>query len=525
MNNRHGEPGRHILYRAATGDASHDSEDRFPQPRCHPKTREEMLDVLLNWTSGIEPPARRISGDYAYHRLFEANENEAHGSSSDIPSSPILWLHGPAGAGKSAIAQSLCQKLEADGRLGASFFFKRGHPSRGHVKRLVATIAYQLALRLPDFNDHVSRNVENDPSLVDKSFSIQVEKLIVEPSRRSQHPSPALVVVIDGLDECDRQTVQQEILHSIGRAVHDQQLPLRFLVASRPEPHIRESFAGALFGLHCPVNIEESFKDVRKYLLDEFARVQREHRGTMTMVPSPWPSPETIQKLVDKSSGYFIYASTVIKFIDDRNFRPTQRLDVIMGVKEPECGSPVAALDQLYTQILSQVSTRPQLLQILAALVAQINLPVGYLEQLLELERGDVPLALRGLHSVISGLVNENGRGFSDWSLGQGIGIHHASFRDFLQDPTRAGIFYVGGGPCQTELARHILKAFSHMPDAPRLDRRPHVAWYLPIESLGNFMASTEPSSDLVSLLHFFNPDFLFQMTNDRDQIIASVLN
>jgi hypothetical protein len=116
--------GLHILYRAAAGDATHDAEDRFPQPRCHPETRKKMLDVLWNWTCGIEPPTTLIFEDYE-------NVHASDNSSSDTNFSPIVWLHGPAGAGKSAIAQSLCQKLEEEGHLRASFFFKRGHPSRG----------------------------------------------------------------------------------------------------------------------------------------------------------------------------------------------------------------------------------------------------------------------------------------------------------------------------------------------------------------------------------------------------------
>ncbi|KAJ7855877.1 hypothetical protein B0H14DRAFT_3448701 [Mycena olivaceomarginata] len=40
---------------------------------------------------------------------------------------PICWLHGPAGAEKSTIMQTLCQQLQDAGRLGGAFFFKRGH--------------------------------------------------------------------------------------------------------------------------------------------------------------------------------------------------------------------------------------------------------------------------------------------------------------------------------------------------------------------------------------------------------------
>ncbi|KAJ7790984.1 hypothetical protein B0H14DRAFT_2203462, partial [Mycena olivaceomarginata] len=83
--------------------------------------------------------------------------------------------------------------------------------------------------------------------------------------------------------------------------------PLRFFVASRSEPHIRETFMGVLTGSHQPLNILQSFDDIRKYLVDEFARIHREHHKTMARVPSPWPSTEIIENLVDKSSGYFIY--------------------------------------------------------------------------------------------------------------------------------------------------------------------------------------------------------------------------
>ncbi|KAJ7204826.1 hypothetical protein GGX14DRAFT_646481 [Mycena pura] len=448
---RSGEPGLHILCRAAAGDATHDSEDRYSEPRCHPETRTKMLDVLWKWTSGTEPPTK---GTVA--------------SSLDNPSSPILWLHGPAGAGESAIAQSICQKLEEEARLGASFFFKRGHSSRGHAKRLCATIAYQLALLLPELKRHISQSVENDPSLVDKSLEIQLQKLIIEPLRLRQTrmgatATPGLVVVIDGLDECEDPNIQQRILLLISRAVDKQQLPIRFLVASRPEPHICEIFSGALNGIHSPVNVEQSFEDVRRYLLDEFTRIHDEHRTTMAMVPYPWPSQEMVDTLVRKSSGYFIYASTVVKFIDNKNCRPGERLEMIVGIKEPDSGSPFAALDRLYTGILSQVHARPLVLKILTVILAGHKLLPSYIDQLLELESGDVLLALRELHSVIK--ITENCLDF-----------HHNSFHDFLKDPARAGIFYVGHSH-QMDLCRHILRALSYAHDHPSLNRHGHVSW------------------------------------------------
>jgi hypothetical protein len=112
--------------------------------------------------------------------------------------------------------------------------------------------------------------------------------------------------------------------------------------------------------------VGQSFEDVRKYLEDEFSRIHREHHETMAGVWSPWPSPEVIKYLVEKSSGYFIYAATVIKFVDDRNFRPTEQLAVLQDTSHSE--SPFNDLDQLYMQILSTVPACHRLLPILRAL-------------------------------------------------------------------------------------------------------------------------------------------------------------
>ncbi|KAF7334525.1 NACHT domain-containing protein [Mycena venus] len=132
----------------------------------------------------------------------------------------ILCLYGPAGAGKSAIAQSFCRLLEEEGQLGASIFFKRAHSSRGNGKRLFPTIPYQLAALLPELNRGISQKVEEKPSILERSLSIQLQKLILEPSQKSIH-GRALVIVLDGLDEREGQSNQQEILRAIESVTYE----------------------------------------------------------------------------------------------------------------------------------------------------------------------------------------------------------------------------------------------------------------------------------------------------------------
>ncbi|KAJ7280766.1 hypothetical protein C8J57DRAFT_1020656, partial [Mycena rebaudengoi] len=117
------------------------------------------------------------------------------------------WLHGPAGAGKSAIMRTLSEPQNA-GRFGGGFFFKRGHATCGNAQTLFATLAYQLSLRIPQLKSAISQVVEEDPSVVVRSMTVQIQKLILDPCRSLDNLEPP-VIILDGLDECEGHRVQQ----------------------------------------------------------------------------------------------------------------------------------------------------------------------------------------------------------------------------------------------------------------------------------------------------------------------------
>ncbi|KAJ7020072.1 hypothetical protein C8F04DRAFT_1145424 [Mycena alexandri] len=404
-----GETGINILHRSVALEALYDSADSYPQPRCHPETRTKMLDKLDNWCT----------------------ENNSHVH-------PICWLHGPAGAGKSAIMQTLSRQLQDTGRLGAAFFFKRLHPTRGNAKVLFATLAHQLAENHGPFRPVISQVVERYPSIVQRDMEVQLRHLIIDPCQ-TLTDAPPPILLIDGLDECQDEHIQQQILRLIGHTVCQCPTGIRFLVASRPESHIREIIEDSSFDrLLTSVNVQRSFNDVRTYLQDEFARIHREHPQTMKEVQTPWPSPEILDDLVEKSSGYFVYASTVIKFVDDPYFRPTERLEIVQNLKATQYDAPFAALDQLYIQILSGVPAqfRSRLCDILQCVVHSTIFSSKEIDHILGLRPGDAQLILRGLHSLLEVPPYDKA-----WP---GISFHHASFLDFLQAQERSSNFHLG---------------------------------------------------------------------------------
>ncbi|KAF7330589.1 putative nwd2 protein [Mycena sanguinolenta] len=468
----HGERGIHILHRSVTLAAIYDSMESFPQPKCHPETRTRMLTGLRGWAMGDMDTQFET-----FHWLYGRGD----------PGCSIVWLYGPAGAGKSAIMQTLCGYLDTAGRLGGSFFFKRGHATRGNAKTLFATIAYQLALRVPWLRTPISEIVEHDPSIPVRTLEIQMRKLILEPCCGHEN-GETVTILIDGLDECDGMDTQAEILRIILDSSSQSPIPLRFIIASRHEAHIREMFDSPIYvDHHLSVNLVQSFDDVRKYLRDEFSRIHREHYS-MKSVPSPWPMPDVLEKLVEKSSGHFIYASTIIRFVDDKSYRPTERLAVVQDPNGSGSESVFDTLDQLYMTILRSAPRQSQLIPIMCAIVHfKFRLEPNDIDKLFGLADGETRLILRGLHSMLDVPSEDSHR----------ISSHHASFVDFLNNPDRSANFCVGILKNQIRLARPLLEYYAVL-----------------LPNLIHFIVSLPPSggvAELFPLIGSINPHYIFQ--------------
>ncbi|KAJ7812429.1 hypothetical protein B0H13DRAFT_2471148 [Mycena leptocephala] len=364
---RSGETGTfriHILHRAVALEAMHDSADSYPQPRCHPETRSEMLDKLWNWAIKSQWPEKGRGGHSQRRRKRV------------FPFSGCMDQQEPVNQLSCALLLSDSQTLgdweEVSSSSGAMDSWKCTKAIRHDCISARSTCS---TVEIPHFADGRGRSIFES--------NIQLP-----------------VVLIDGLDECEGHLVQQEVLRLIAQSMREH-LPLKFLIASRPEPDICKIFKDSLYeGLYHPFNVEQSFEDIKKYLHHEFARIHRDHE-TMATVAMPWPSQRIFDQLVEKSSGYFIYASTVIKFVDDQNLRPTEQLERLQEALSSE--SPFSGIDQLYTQILSRVPARLPLLPILKAITfSKFRLSSVTLEKLLELKAGDVQLTLRNLHSVLN---------------------------------------------------------------------------------------------------------------------------
>ncbi|KAK1221239.1 hypothetical protein PQX77_015958, partial [Marasmius sp. AFHP31] len=435
--------GRERLSNAIAGvGASHNAEHQFERGQCLPGTRKEAIRSIYDW-----------------------------GSSND-QTCPICWLSGPAGVGKSAIALTVAKSYETEGRLASSFFFFRSDSKRNGPSALIPFIAHGLTSITPLMRIHIEQKILEDPTILDATLEDQFQELVLQPTlmwgtQRSLRgfftdlPRPPVVpniVIIDGLDECSDEDTQLRILSIIQSAYQQApHFPLRFLICSRPESWIQEAFADdPLLQLSKRIVLDDSLagrEDTRTYYLHHFDEIVTCRRYRHIEFPSPWPSKRDLEILVEWACSQFVFAVTVIKFITDAGRHPIEQLRIILEkipLRRPR-RSPYQQLDMLYEVILSANPDPEEVFEILAALLVlegHLKTSSAHIELVLGLSKGQVPLTLRAMHSVLD---------IPDKSENK-IRVHHKSFTDYLEDQTRSRQFHVDIDSQKHAIARRWLQ-------------------------------------------------------------------
>ncbi|KAF5358552.1 hypothetical protein D9756_001307 [Leucocoprinus leucothites] len=422
-------------------DAVMDSYARNPPPRCHPGTRLRISSTLEKWVCG----SKRQSS--------------------------LIWLHGPAGTGKSAIAQTFAEYCSDLGRLGATFFFSRPN-NYNNPECVIPTLAYQLAVFLPEYKALITDQLVNDPQLLQRAPRAQFKRLITGPftiMQVQEHWSvrEPIVIILDGLDECEGEEAQCEIVNMIAEVIRlKKDLPIIWLITSRPEPHLKYVFSRTDFPVYC--SREElaidaaSREDVDMYLRDGFATIKARF---WDVTPADWPSEVQIVAISRAAYGLFIFASVVLKYIGDSTYAdPMARLDNILAFLRRTSGdsakSPLEALDFLYAQILNEIADN--ILPITKRILSYyIRIPKLYptepylssaqaLCNFLNVDQSTFYRSLRRLHSVIEIPAPENA---SECQLR----FFHASFEDYLLDINRSGKFFIDQEVATAEIAKSCL--------------------------------------------------------------------
>ena len=368
----------------------------------------------------------------------EAALDEIELWTKDFSKTPVFWLNGLAGTGKSTIAKTVAERTFADGRLGASFFCSRDFEDRSDLRFIFPTLAFQLAHKYPQVRSFIVPLLRSNPDIFYESLYGQMEQLIVRPLESGDIST---VIVIDALDECRDEEPASAILSVLGRLA--EKIPsVKFFVTGRPEPRIQTGF-------HLPLlrNLTDVFvlhgvepkiinSDIRLFLKHGLSELAALHG----IQEDGWPTEEHLDLLCRRAGGLFVYAVATLKFLDHGFKRPDRRLDVI--VKFPENttheGKTVlptnTTLDSLYSSIF-QVTFRKndteddQAVRSVLAAVILVTYPLSpsAIAKLLGKETDEVFSLLISVQSLLA--LHEDPE--------YPVRSFHKSFPDFITNPTR----------------------------------------------------------------------------------------
>ncbi|KAF5358444.1 hypothetical protein D9756_001189 [Leucocoprinus leucothites] len=315
-----------------------------------------------------------------------------------------------------------------------------------------------LAIVNPTYHRAVTQLLTLDPTILEKARHVQFDQLIAKPamnfriqSSESDNQSHPILMLLDGLDECDTDEAQREFIWLIvafSETCKRLRLPFVWIIASRPEWQI----VSEIDDLSTSVNIwweqlhidtPEAHEDKVQIFLHSRAQ---------------WPTDAQFLIITSSANGLMLFADIVIKFVDDDNFgNPAAQLQIcvefLKGNLTLKDGNPFDPLDALYRGILSTIDRRilPVTQQILSIPVLVDTEYKRFTAQAIacffHFDQGTFYSALRRLHAVLRIPAPGNAQD-------EPLSFYHASFKDFLKLEFQSG----GFGLSQLEMVPSIVR-------------------------------------------------------------------
>jgi hypothetical protein len=397
-------------------------------PGCLPGTRKQLLNEIMDWFA------------------------------DDGPS--VYWLRGLAGTGKTTIARSVADLAEQQGLLGGSFFFSRTDIARQRAGAVLPTIAYQLAKWRPTLRQPLCDAITLDREISGRTMQKQVECLFVQALCHTASPVPRALLVVDALDECDRigDCEGGMLVPLLVGCLCQLPFTLKVFITSRDEPSITKMFDNLpaqhsmqKAALHIDIEEKVVNADIELYLRNKLRSISPDD--------SSWPPAAAITELTHRASGLFVYAVTIIEYIQKHRFgdAPIDLLNEVLSTSLVDAQYHYQYLDTLYLRVLD----RPA-----AAAAAAGGGNLNRLRERIRDAAASVMLAQEPLSwSALSTLTNlhmSSLKVLSSITLESSDGKirpFHASFADFIVDDKRCKepAYLVNAAEHHERLARRCL--------------------------------------------------------------------
>jgi len=395
----------------------------------------EELDVRLHPASQASDVAVLVAGFVG--RTWLVNELEAWRRGAGA--SRVFALTGDPGSGKSAFAAWLAHHGKAN--VISLNLCRYNIEDRRDAAKILRTLAFQVATRLPDYRLHLLRKLKlHDPDggvVIEKEPAALFEWLLLEPLRSlvdGGRRDDRYLLIVDALDETivAGRSALAEVLAADAHRLPDW---VALLVSSRPETVILNAFAGVSklsIGHEQAANRDDLRSYAQAWLSGQTAGAETE---------------DLLERIVVAADGNFLYLCKLREAVENG----LVRLDDSKGTPPGLQGLFFRWFERRFptSADYERVAT---LLSVLAA--ATHPVPEDLLTEMFAWTIRDRARLL----GELDGLFERRP---------EGVAPFHKSLRDWLLDEHAAGLFVVDADAGRGNLIRALCARFKDLAAAP----------------------------------------------------------
>lgn len=373
------------------------------------------IEKLSDYLKPIKSDARIYSllkkGFYGRDWLFDAVEKWRQNTTHE---SRLFWIMGDPGIGKSAFAAQLTH-TRSDIVIAAQFC-EWDKPDHRDARRVVCSIAFQLATRLPDYRK-LLLTLPEIKELDRKDASELFDYLLANPLRSIINGGrERYLIIIDALDEAG-ESGRNPLVEMLARNAHHLPNWLGMVVTSRPEFDVKTPFQ-ALNPISLDTKSELNKADIRDYLNNMLA----------TQLKIQPHAEVLVNQILEKSEGVFLYVERFCDDVEQKHIsldHPDQFPQGLGGIFAQYFQRQLPDLDKFRKEI------RPALRAIIAA---REPLPLEILQKLFNWKDEELRDFIYTLGSLFP--VSKEGESKT-------IKPYHKSLADWMGDETKAGVYFV----------------------------------------------------------------------------------
>lgn len=354
----------------------------------------------------------------------------------DRRTSKALVVYGRPGSGKSAFSVNYSH-YNSD--VYGCFLCEWNREYTINPNKLIRTMAFRLATKLPDYRSLLLRQLEESVCLDEMDAEALFDFLLVYPlSHLVDGNRETGIIVVDGLDEAESGG-NNPLAAVFAKCVERLPRWIRFVFTSRPEKNVSVYFQ-ASESVDIIENMPEGYNDIMGYLVKSLTAELQQTSNKL----------EALNKICELSDGIFLYAELLVEDIKNG----------IIGLKDVKAFPK--GLNSFYRVSMERKFATAESFLNMRGILELLSIADAIPEKLLSEVCGYTQYLYLTYLDTLGSWVN----GYEENGLYL-LGFSHKSVKDWVTNREQSGEFYVD---CKTGALRLARYCREHVENQSRFE-------------------------------------------------------